>query len=198
MRKIKLWIHKILGSIYCKLMLIICNIRDFRKKQNTDALLIVAHPDDEVLFFHKYLQNHKPYVLVLSGGDSWFRTKSFMKVMKIYGLNGRIYDMGTDDLNSDLIKKRIKRTRSLGEFRTIATHNSDGEYGHKLHQCVHSAVVDLCGDDVLVPVARNEIEHYPIPNEDYDFKVNVFKTVYTSELFVLDLWQDYLKNEKLI
>lgn len=193
----KKMLHKSIGSLYCKMMLLFCNIRDYFDRPKSNALLVVAHPDDEVLFFHSFLKKYRPYVLVCSGGSSLFRVRSFMKVMKTYGIKGRIYDLGTDDQNLNLIKKRIKKIIRIKDFEVIATHNKYGEYGHNMHKCVHNAIKQSVSTKVLCPIKRELISQYPLLEEDYKYKIMIFKTIYTSELFVLDVWQDYIKHEKL-
>lgn len=190
-------LHKLVGLMYCRTLLLFWIIRDWIVNPKSIAVLVVAHPDDEVLFFHSFLKKYRPYVLVCSGGSSFFRVHSFVKVLKAYGVKGRIYDLGTDDQNVDLLKKRISKVLQLKDFEIIATHNQYGEYGHKMHKRVHNATKQSCSINVLCPAKRELITQYPIPKEEYEYKIKIFTTIYTSELFVLDVWQDYLKYEKL-
>lgn len=195
--KMKKRLHRLIGSMYCRVWLFFWTIRDLIVKPKSNALLVVAHPDDEVLFFHSFLKEHRPYVLVCSGGTSLFRVRSFVKVLKVYGIKGRIYDLDTDNQNLELIKKKINTVLHIKNFDIIATHNKHGEYGHDMHKRVHDAIKQSVRINILCPIERELITHYPLSHEDYAYKINIFKTIYISELFVLDVWQDYLKHERL-
>ena len=162
-----------------------------------DSILFVAHPDDDTLFFHTYIKENKPYVVAMTGGYSVNRTRCFIQNMKHYGVRYKIYDQGTDEINENLIRKRAARTFQKGRFHNCVTHNSEGEYGHPMHQCVHRGVTSTVNCQVLVPVVEREISNYPVSQKEVKEKELIFCHFYKSELFVLAEWPLWMEHEKL-
>ena len=162
-----------------------------------DAVLFVAHPDDDTLFFHSFIKENKPYVVLLTTGWSLRRIPGFFKAMKFYGVRFRVYDMETCDDREKLLRRRIKYIFSLGRFKICATHNSTGEYGHKMHSRVHFAVVSESLVPVFVPVNRYVISNYPLDVYLIKEKQYIFNHFYTTESWVLDQYSMWVDNEKL-
>ena len=96
-----------------------------------------------MLGLYLLVKDYKPYVVVMTAGHSVNRLKCFSKNMKRYGVKYRAYDQGTDDTREALVRKRVRHVLGLGEFELVATHNSQGEYGHHMHVCVHPVQCQL-------------------------------------------------------
>ena len=191
-------LYMLAGHIICKVILFCCIVRDklFPPKEKT--LLIVAHPDDDTLFFHTAIKEKKPYVALMLTGWSIKRLFDFIKVMKNYGVRFRPYDTVEDkDYTEKRIIKQVKSVFKSGNFNQCLTHNSSGEYGHRNHQLVHKCVIDNVNCEIFVPVSKERIELYPLNTEIVKEKENIFKNFYTTETFVLDEYSIWVKNEKL-
>lgn len=198
MKKLKLWIHSFIGHILCKLCLLYWNIRDALCPPTEKTVLFVTHPDDDTLFFHNFIKQHKPYVVVMTAGHSVNRLKCFSTNMRCYGVKYRAYDQGTDDTREALVRKRVRYVLSLGQFELCATHNAQGEYGHHMHVCVHNAVTAEAKCPVLVPDQQENIVNYPLPENVVEEKRRIFYEIYRSELFVLKVYPSWMANEHLV
>ena len=198
MNKLKLWIHSMIGHIVCKLCLLYWDARDIISPPKEKTVLFVTHPDDDTLFFHSFIKRYKPYVVVMTAGHSVNRLKCFSKNMKRYGVKYRAYAQGTDDTREALVRKRVRHVLGLGEFELVATHNSQGEYGHNMHVCVHNAVVAEAKCPVLVPDRRENITQYPLTVDEIEEKRRIFYEIYRSELFVLKVYTLWMENEHLV
>ena len=191
-------LYKFLGKTICKLFLTWCYFRDKIIKPKTDAILIVAHPDDDTLFFHKFIKKHKPYVCLMTMGWSLRRIPCFIKTMNQYGVTFRYYDLDSRDTRYDVLVRNINSCLNIKEFKICATHGQLGEYGHEMHKRVHNAVVSQAKCAIWVPVDENEIEKYPLPVSIVQEKQRIFNENYKTELFVLDQYKKWIDNEHLL
>lgn len=101
-------------------------------------LLVVAHPDDEVLFAYSQLVNGNWHVVSLTGASR--QTKSeFKSVMRSLGLTYEIWDYN-DDWNgtfpTEEVIPKLEEVLSKG-FDNVLTHSSSGEYGHTQHRILY-------------------------------------------------------------
>ena len=198
-----------LGTVICDCITLFCRIIDRIKPPKTTSVLFVAHPDDDVLFFNKFILENKPYVVLLFTGWSIIRLKDFFKVMKHYGVRFRPYATISSNAYDDTkrrkkTEKHIQSSLKTGNYKTVLTHNSSGEYGHPTHKLVHECVVKVCDGKpyvILCPVSVEEIGDYPLSQGDVEMKKKIFETMYKSEAWVMTdeaagtpVW---FKNEKL-
>ena len=121
------------------------------KKQNinTRKIMIVAHPDDEMLWGGAHLISDKYLVVCVTCGDDELREKEFEKVMK--KVNCPYLSLAYPDRNNWIaynksIKKDLKTILKYKKFNYIVTHNPVGEYGHNQHIMVSNYVTDLVKD----------------------------------------------------
>lgn len=197
---IKKFLHDIylsLGHFLNFLRLCYWRIRDKINPPNEKAVLFVAHPDDDTLFFHTFIKEYKPYVVLLTTGWSMRRYPCFKKVMKYYDVKYRAYNLRARDERINLLEKYIAETLKVLKPAVCATHNIDGEYGHEMHQRVHHAVRKLTPCKLLVPSLEKDIEKYPLIPSQISEKITLFENYYTTELFVLDLYKKWIHYEKL-
>lgn len=198
---IKKLIHKVyfaLGLFYNYLCRVYWYIRDSIKKPTENTILFVAHPDDDVLFFHEFIKEYKPYVILLTCGWSFRRMHEFKKAMKMYGLKYRSYPLLTRDKRCELLEKYIKNSFKLTDFKICATHNATGEYGHEMHIRVHNAVKNIATCELFVPEVQEKIYNYPLNEEILNEKIHIFKNIYKTQIFVLEDYKQWVQNEKLI
>lgn len=164
-----------------------------------NKILFVAHPDDEVLFFHTVLKKEKPYVVLLTSGFSLIRLKEFKSAMKYYGLNYNYYCLKTRDDRDEKIEKIIKKELERGSFSSCFSHSKSGEYGHVMHSRVGNAVLKHARCEVLSPVSAEKIENekFKLNKKDLNEKTEVFKSIYKSQLFVLDEYKKWVEHERV-
>lgn len=202
-------VYCFLGICFCKISLLLWTVRDRLRPPETDVILFVAHPDDEVMFFHSFIKMNKPYIVVLFTGWSIRRFVDFLKVMKYYGVRYRIYpteskDAYLDSKRTRVVSRHIKKCLEISSFKTVVTHNSNGEYGHQSHILVHESVLKMTeqkGYNVLCPVDASSIEGHPLSEENMREKKYIFTSLYKSESWVMDDYDAgtpvWFYNEKL-
>ena len=105
--------------------------------------MIVAHPDDEVIFGG--LELNDCLVLCLTG-DS-IRQQEFKNVIETSQCDGIILDFadrhgGWTDAECTLIDNTIKDCYQ--HFNQIITHNQNGEYGHPQHRQLSKIISTRC------------------------------------------------------
>lgn len=204
MKKLLHKLYKFCGHILCRVFLLYWKTRDALFPPKEDTVLFVAHPDDDTLFFHTFIKEKKPYVVLLMTGWSTIRLLDFFKVMKQYGVRCRAYDLVSalspkkDPKWIRRLEKQVSESFKAGRFTLCATHNAEGEYGHPSHRAVHEAVVKTVSCPVLTPVSTSEIKNYPLSASVLEEKKDVFRKLYRTEVWVLDELPDWAENEKLV
>lgn len=111
-------------------------------------LMVVAHPDDEVLWGGAELAEGDYFVVCLTNGNNAVRKAEFDKVMEKSRNVGMIlsYPDTVGGVRSDWKEQRAGIARDLDVILTykkwgkVVTHNPDGEYGH-IHHKLTSALV---------------------------------------------------------
>lgn len=197
-RKILHKIYLFVGRLLTNIRLCFWRLRDKIKKPTENTVLFVAHPDDDALFFHEFIKEHKPYVVLLTTGWSLRRYPCFKKVMKYYGVKYRAYNLNSRDKRVHLLEKYVSEMLTLLNPQICATHNSEGEYGHEMHVGVHNVVRKLVNCKLLVPVSDSDIVNFPLSDDIVKEKTMIFNKFYTTEIFVLEQYGKWVENEKLI
>ena len=165
---------------FCKL----CNSRwvywdDSRKEcenclEIPRNLIIVAHPDDESIFFGNWLSKNaeNTKVVCVTGGYDEVRKSEFLKAMGILGIEDyEIWDYRfslspLEDFSS--IYSDMQGLRFSEKWDCVITHSRYGEYGHIQHIEVHDMVVDVFRG---IRIKVFSISSNPIPNQDLEFKI---------------------------
>ncbi len=115
----------------------------------TQALAIVAHPDDETIWMGTTILQNKKWdwtILCLTRKSDKDRMPKFKKVCRLYGAKGIILDLDDVKLNPlkiSLVEKTIKDSLPKKRYDYIFTHGKNGEYGHIRHLETYKAVKRL-------------------------------------------------------
>ena len=121
-------------------------------------LMIVAHPDDEMLWGGAHLLEDKWFVVCITEGYNRRRANEFRKVLKMTKDKGIIlnyadvryhirYDWKTSRKG---IAKDLQKVLRFKKWSVIATHNPEGEYGHIQHLLTNQIVTDKCKKKALL------------------------------------------------
>lgn len=121
--------------------------------EKVDKVMIVAHPDDEMLWGGMHLIQDDYLVVCLTNANTRTygktRMREFKKVMektKDIGLMLNYPDFsntgGIDNWNScsGNIRKDLETLLQYKDWKEVVTHNKRGEYGHKHHKKTHRLV----------------------------------------------------------
>lgn len=175
------------------------------KKYN---LVVVAHPDDETIFFGGLVQTYKrrPWKVICvtdgnADGAGAKRRKDFLNACKKLGVAAAemwdFPDRYDERIHVDNLAGRLKQ-ENAGE---VFTHGILGEYGHPHHQDVCLAVHKAFSSSHKVwSVAYNCFADkvIKIPRKAYQKKCEVLSQVYYSETHRFARWLPAYNHEGFV
>lgn len=154
------------------------------------ALVIVAHPDDETLFFGGLMASDKKrdweVVCVTDGGERRIQRakeiKAACKMLGVYEVHFlEIPDTAGQRLN---VKEIEKRLAGFDGYHEIYTHGPLGDYGNPHHQdvslAVHRVFAHRCPVWSIATAICPE-KFVTLSSEVFDIKSKVMTTVYGLE-----------------
>lgn len=159
-------------------------------KKQCSHLLVVAHPDDEILFFGGLLQTLKDWhvICVTDGNADGFgsqRQEQFFRACKLLKVKrAEIYkfeDKFQTRLNTYELARKLA---GLGKFKKIFTHSIVGEYGHRHHQDVSFATHQAFNKvSPIYSVAYNCFPELKISltSKQFDMKTRILWDIYADE-----------------
>ena len=191
-----------------------------------DKLMIVAHPDDELLWGGSHLLESKYLVVCITCGPDKERGNEFSSVMNETG--DKFIMLGYPDVvnlrrdnwetSKDDITKDLNAIINLKEWDLVVTHNPDGEYGHIHHKITNQIVTDLFEDKDKLYYFGNYYtkrafhKHYDkmLPLTDLQlkkktrliglYKSQIFIQTSFNHMFEFEDWENYYEwgdlNEK--
>ena len=133
------------------------------------ALVLVAHPDDCVIFASAYMDAHPEhkYSIVYLTCWRWHKRGREMArywrkrnvKTKFLGFKDHGRDLGLNGLHtwSEVEALRVLRRAAIG-YELILTHNEVGEYGHPHHRIVHKAVKHFTVPKVYFSLNKSDLE----------------------------------------
>lgn len=145
-------------------------------------LMIVAHPDDEVLF--GYSQLRRPgrgcwTVLCLTNVNNTQRREEFVKIMNTLPTIDYCIldhpDIWEGSFNKEQVSQNIKYSLSRSNFDNVLTHNAVGEYGHSQHKALHQIVSSVISKNLYVFKESNTILPFDILKEKLEI-LSIYKS----------------------
>lgn len=180
------------------------------------VLMIVAHPDDEVVFGFRDLIQNQVTVISITNGDNEERKKEFYNVMGSVGAKGHMLNyadspddtwtsVAVEDFYNNHIKALVKDAYGLSRYELLVSHASDGEYGNKQHMRVHSIgrhVASEMGLPFQTFRDRWRPSDYPTHTARYDklvgFYVSQSRAIQTLANFFATAKKEVGKNGKVV
>lgn len=178
-------------------------------------LMIVAHPDDELIFGGKMLldKNNWKVVCVTNGTaksqDKFAMYKTdrkaeFINAMNVIGCSYEIWDHEDNLFNANwnelILTNELYRVINEYMYDTIVTHNLQGEYGHVQHKKVSQLVYQLKPKNLYVfghnsKTLSNTPYHL---NKHTDQIIMLLEKNYKSQKHVVDKLHNYIVNQHYI
>lgn len=149
-----------------------------------DKLMIIAHPDDEIIFGGQALLEERGWrVVCLTNGRNEIRSSEIESAMHKCGVvDFVIHDLKDRleiPLDSDILSSILKEEINSKEWKKIVTHNNIGEYGHPHHYQIHNEVKKIISniDNLWVFDKRKE----RIESETLERKNRILNEIYASQ-----------------
>ena len=162
-----------------------------RAKQCTSSWIIVAHPDDEIIFAGcAILANpNLAWNIVISTHSADSRrgkeARAVEQALIAMGIDVRYYFLGHSDeraaINGGIVREKfVSQVSALPIARDarIFTHGADGEYGHIGHKAVHRFVCACWAQNEIWTFARGTLHCAPLLLQA---KRKLFRDCYTSQ-----------------
>jgi LmbE family N-acetylglucosaminyl deacetylase len=115
-----------------------------------DKLMIVAHPDDEIIFGGAELLSEFGWLVIcVTNRSEPVRASEFDVVMRKVGCVYEMWDyIDRSNLQfpQDNLTKNLSRVIHAKKYKKIVTHASNGEYGHPHHVQIHHTVASITND----------------------------------------------------
>jgi LmbE family N-acetylglucosaminyl deacetylase len=168
-------------------------------KDPPHQLMIVAHPDDELLFGGDELLAGAGWKVVCVTGGSrramWCidrlrgldRQTEFRESAKALGFAAEMWDFQDHPFNSrwnrSLLCDMLGRLLDEYSWSRVVTHAADGEYGHRQHRLLSQLVRELSARKRIKPEVfqldrdrrcserKRELLHRLYPSQQYVFKI---------------------------
>ncbi len=158
-----------------------------------NKLMIVAHPDDEVIFGGAQLITEFGWkIICVTNLKEPVRSKEFSLVMKKMGCEYEMWNyldrsdiaFPQDKLDADISRVLNKR------YTKIVTHNSNGEYHHLHHIQIHQTVAKFAKEFYVFGTGNC------LPNEVWIKKLKLM-TIYQSQKSMCKQLLVFAKHESL-
>ncbi len=168
---------------------------------NIDNLIIVSHPQDEILWSSTKISKGNNLVVCISCQKYEEDTKNFIKVMKY--TNNKFLTLSYPEYKDDThinwntykkdITKDIKTIIEYKNWNSIITHNPNGEYGNIHHKIISKIVTNNTKDKELLYYnnyyySKKEITNYQ----------NILTKIDTSQLKTKYKLLSFYNNKELI
>lgn len=182
-----------------------------------NAIVIVAHPDDETIFCGGTILSHPSWnwnIICVTMQQDTPRPQEFKDTMNMYkslGVNIISYEtLNKPDYNQDLTEQDFSEWKEsinglVLKPDIVLTHNVMGEYGHKHHMAVSRAAHELFknvwefvypGDQGISPQPRKSfVREIALDSTLLSKKKEIYDNCYKTQAYVWQILSDLMKYE---
>ena len=132
------------------------------------ALVLVAHPDDCVIFASGYIDAHPEHEWTIVYLTHWRFHKRGREMTRYWGKRGiKTRYLGFKDHGRDLGQNGVSTwpeedaiqavRKAVKGYEFILTHGEEGEYGHPHHCVIHKAVKDIPVSKVYFSLDKTDL-----------------------------------------
>jgi LmbE family N-acetylglucosaminyl deacetylase len=162
------------------------------KAKKPEYLLVVAHPDDEILFFTSVLFKYagNTHIICVTDGNAdglgaerKLQFEATCKKLKVK--KSEIWNLPDHFEQRLIINEVVERLTPLQNYKKIFTHGILGEYGHPHHQDVSLAThLAFNKKSPVYSVAYNNYPDFKInlSRKQYDLKMQILTETYYGEI----------------
>ena len=114
-------------------------------------LMLVAHPDDEVIFGYEDIINSTTFVICFTNRDNPIRSGEFRNCLQTLGQQGLMlsypdsrkgtWPTHSTEMLCDDVLSHLAGHNHNHDFDLIVSHDARGEYGHIQHRRVHNVAL---------------------------------------------------------
>lgn len=156
-------------------------------------LIIVAHPDDETIYFSGPLMKNRDYpwkVICITNGNADGNGKARLEQFEKACIELKVEEFERWDY-PDIFEERLDTNRLIEEFLklkaplNVYTHGIIGEYSHPHHQDVSYAVHKaFYRESKVLSVSYNTYpdEVIELSKEDFTLKTHILSQIYADEM----------------
>jgi len=156
--------------------------------------IIVAHPDDEILWTGGIVLSHpefKWFILCLCRASDKDRAPKFYKVLKILGADGVMGDLDDGPEQNPLKDKEVEQTilqlLPQTHFDLIISHNLTGEYTeHLRHEEISRAVIMLWQSE---KISAKELWTFAYEDGEKRYLPRAIRAANLYKLLPEEIWQ---------
>lgn len=186
---------------------------ELEEYQDDANLMIIAHPDDEILWGSKELIKEKYLVVCITCGKDKKREREIEEVLKTTGDD--LISLGYTDkflghkskwlIEKRKIAKDIKKIINMKKWNKIVTHNKDGEYGHIHHKKIHDIVSNTNAANIQYfgkyytkkqIIHKTDLDDYKLDDQTLKIKQEILKK-YKSQVRVIKMFYHMVPYENM-
>lgn len=184
------------------------NYKNINKELDTNKIkkvLFISHPDDEIIFFYRELIKSNDWLVVcLTNGGNKIRQKEFEQAMNALKLQYIMFNFidGNIKWNKNKVREKIKDILDIKDnWDIVATHNFEGEYGHKQHKLLNNIVNDVySGKNLYTSIPNSLLEEKcnRLSNNERSKKKEFLYNYYKSQDVLAEHLKKYYDYEGII
>ena len=159
-----------------------------------ENLVVIAHPDDEILWFGEFLIKNAKNTKVICPTNNYNskRREEYKKILNKYNIDYEMWNM-TERPSYSISKELTEKLKnSIKNHKNIYTHSLSGETGHPTHILLSKILYDIVPENLFVANPYNY--HNKASNKKRELlkEYSSQKKVINNYLYISNK-EDYLK-----